>query len=47
MTALELVPSSGGAFEVIVNGTKLFSKLETGAFPDTDKLFKDIESLTR
>lgn len=28
-----LVPSSGGAFEVILDGEKLYSKLETGTFP--------------
>ncbi len=30
---VELVPSSGGAFEVSVDGKKVFSKLELGRFP--------------
>ena len=30
---MELVPSSGGAFEVTVGDTKVFSKLELGRFP--------------
>lgn len=29
-----LVPSSGGAFEVLIDGDRLYSKLETGKFPD-------------
>lgn len=28
-----LVPSGGGAFEVSVGETKVYSKLETGVFP--------------
>ncbi len=31
---LTLVPYDDGRFEVIVNGTKIYSKLETGVFPD-------------
>jgi len=30
---IELVESSGGAFEVSVNGKKVFSKLDLGRFP--------------
>lgn len=30
---MELVRSGGGAFEVSVDGTRLFSKLETKRFP--------------
>ncbi|WP_458025845.1 Rdx family protein [Pseudalkalibacillus sp. Hm43] len=47
MTSLDLIPSSGGAFEVTVNGTKLYSKLETGEFPDSDQLFAEFDSLNR
>jgi selenoprotein W-related protein len=28
-----LMPSSGGAFEVSLDGEKVYSKLETGTFP--------------
>jgi selenoprotein W-related protein len=28
------VPSSGGCFEVMVNGELIYSKLKTGQFPD-------------
>jgi selenoprotein W-related protein len=31
---LKLIPSSGGAFELSVNGKLLYSKLEKGEFPD-------------
>jgi selenoprotein W-related protein len=31
---LKLVPSSGGCFELTVNGDLVYSKLETGEFPD-------------
>ncbi len=40
-----MIPSSGGAFEVTVNDQKLYSKLETGEFPDNEKLFDEIEKL--
>lgn len=35
---LSLVPSSGGAFEVFVNGEKVYSKLETGVFPEAEEV---------
>ena len=31
---LTLVPTDGGAFEVTKNGKLVFSKLQTGRFPD-------------
>jgi len=31
---LKLIPSSGGCFELSVNGELLYSKLKTGKFPD-------------
>jgi selenoprotein W-related protein len=45
ITKLELVPSSGGAFEVIINGTKVYSKLETGSFPETEEIIEKMEEL--
>lgn len=35
---MNLTPSSGGAFEVIVNGSKVYSKLDTGVFPEHDDI---------
>jgi selenoprotein W-related protein len=34
ITGLTLIPSSGGCFELTVNGKLLYSKLATGSFPD-------------
>ncbi len=42
--ALKLIPSSGGAFEVSVNGAKVYSKLQTGEFPEPDAVIKNIKS---
>ncbi len=39
---LKLVPSSGGAFEISVNGDKIYSKLETGEFPDPESIFQTV-----
>jgi len=38
-----LVPSSGGVFEVTVNGSLVFSKKATGRFPETDEALRLIE----
>ena len=32
--SLTLMPSGGGCFELTVNGELLYSKLQTGQFPD-------------
>jgi selenoprotein W-related protein len=37
---LVLVPSDGGRFEVSVNGKLVFSKLETGRFPEYQEIRK-------
>jgi selenoprotein W-related protein len=39
---LVLIPSTGGCFEVTVGGKLLYSKLETGEFPDEEKLLEAI-----
>ena len=31
---LKLIPASGGCFELTVDGKLVYSKLETGKFPD-------------
>jgi selenoprotein W-related protein len=38
-----LIPSSGGAFEVSVDGKALYSKLETGRFPTEREVLEDLE----
>jgi len=40
---LVLVPSDGGRFEVSVNGKLVFSKLETGRFPDYAEIRKHLK----
>ncbi|WP_416143262.1 Rdx family protein [Paraliobacillus zengyii] len=43
MQSLELIPSSGGAFEISVNGDKIYSKRETGEYPDLALIIKEID----
>jgi selenoprotein W-related protein len=43
----ELIRSSGGVFEVTVDGNLLFSKKTTGEFPKEESLFRKIEQLQR
>ena len=33
-----MIPSKGGCFELTVGGRMLYSKLETGEFPDEEEL---------
>ena len=40
----ELVKSSGGVFEVVVDGKLVYSKKATGEFPDEMKLIKELVS---
>ena len=37
-----MIPSSGGCFELTVGGDLLYSKLETGEFPDEGKLVEEV-----
>lgn len=40
----ELIESSGGVFEVTVNGRLVYSKAKTGEFPDNARLLKELEA---
>ena len=42
LQGLELQPSSGGCFEVTVDDELLYSKLQTGSFPDEQKIVAEI-----
>ena len=42
---ISLVPSSGGVFEVRVDGRDIYSKKQTGEFPDQDTLVAEIGTL--
>lgn len=33
-----LIPSKGGCFELTVGGKRIYSKLETGQFPDEEHM---------
>jgi selenoprotein W-related protein len=44
LRSLTLVPSAGGAFEVTVNGQKVYSKLATGQFPEPDVILKAVRA---
>lgn len=37
---IQLITSSGGVFEVTVNGEKIYSKKETGVFPDSEEIIE-------
>jgi selenoprotein W-related protein len=45
ITSLELQPSSGGCFEVTVDGNLIYSKLETGEFPNEQSVTDQIQAL--
>jgi selenoprotein W-related protein len=42
--AMELQPSSGGCFELTVDGDLVYSKLDTGQFPDEDEMVTTVGS---
>ena len=42
---LVLKPSSGGVFEVRVNGKDIHSKKATGQFPETDAIVAEVGNL--
>lgn len=37
-----MIPSKGGCFELSVGGNRLYSKLETGSFPDEETLIREV-----
>lgn len=41
---LKLIPSGGGCFELTADGELLYSKLQTGEFPDEDALVDRVGS---
>lgn len=40
-----LIPSKGGCFEFKVGGKLLYSKLETGAFPNEEALLAEVAKI--
>ena len=43
-TEVELIPEGRGIFDVKVDGALVYSKFETGEFPDEDALLKQLLS---
>jgi selenoprotein W-related protein len=41
--SLKLMPSDGGRFEVSLDGKLIFSKLETGRFPENKEVIDQIK----
>ncbi len=44
ITSLELVPSSGGCFELTVGDELVYSKLETDEFPDENEMLQQVRA---
>ena len=42
ISSFELVPSKGGCFELTVDGRLVYSKLQTGDFPDEAAIEKEL-----
>ena len=41
--SLKLIPSKGGCFEVTVNDQLIYSKLDTGEFPEDDAIIAELQ----
>lgn len=39
----ELIAGGGGIFDVVVDGTRIYSKHETGRFPDTNEILGQLQ----
>lgn len=46
VASLELEPSGGGCFELTVDGQLLYSKLESGEFPNEKELVAKLQGMT-
>jgi selenoprotein W-related protein len=42
-SVLKLVPGDGGCFEVTLNGELLYSKLQTGDFPENKQILDELK----
>ena len=45
VSALEMVPSGGGCFEIDVDGSRIYSKNETGDFPEENAIIQKLEAM--
>jgi selenoprotein W-related protein len=44
ISELKLIPASGGAFELKINGELIYSKLQTGKFPEESWVLEAVGS---
>lgn len=44
LTKVELIPSSGGVYEISLNGNSIFSKKELDRYPEDGEIKKILES---
>ena len=44
---IDLIASSGGAFEISVDGKLVFSKLKTGSFPAPEEVTDAIDAMAK
>lgn len=42
LDSLKLIPGKGGCFEVFVDDEKIYSKLDTGSFPDEGTVVAEV-----
>jgi selenoprotein W-related protein len=47
ISGLELEPSSGGCFELLADGQTIYSKLQTGGFPDEGVMVNEVGRLLK
>jgi selT/selW/selH-like putative selenoprotein len=40
-----LIKSDGGVFEVVADGKKIYSKKQTGRFPEKEEIFSVLEAM--
>jgi len=45
--SLRLIPSGGGRFEVSISEETIFSKAQTGRFPEVEEVIRGIEARLR
>lgn len=44
IASFTLIPSSGGRFEITIDGELIYSKLQTGRFPDTAEVAEHVRA---
>jgi selenoprotein W-related protein len=44
ISRFEIVPSSGGVFEVSLDGETIFSKRQTGRFPEYEEIARHLKA---